>query len=110
MIESLEAGRTDVAFGPRPSRTEAHVTVFGPEEVVVVAPATHPFAELSSVPFSALESEPFVHYVPENGLAIWVDQLAARHQVVLNPVLRTRSPRTAAQLAAAGMGITIVPI
>ena len=37
-------------------------------------------------------------------------ELAAQHGVVLNPVLRTRSPRTAAQLAAAGMGVTIVAV
>jgi DNA-binding transcriptional LysR family regulator len=110
MVELLEAGRTDVAFGPRPTRTDAHVTVFGTEEVVVVAAAGHPFAELSDVPFRSLEGEPFVHYDPENGMAIWVDQLVARHDVVLSPVLRTRSPRTAAQLAAAGMGVTIVPV
>ena len=110
MVGSLEEGRTDVAFGPRPSRTDAQITVFGTEEVVVVAAPTHPFAELSGVPFSALEGEPFVHYNPDNGMASWVDELAARHQVALNPVLRTRSPRTAAQLAAAGMGVTIVPV
>lgn len=43
-------------------------------------------------------------------MAVWVDQLAAEHGVVLDPVLRTRSPRTAAQLAAAGMGVTIIPV
>lgn len=45
-----------------------------------------------------------------NGMAVWGDQLAADHGIVLDPVLRTRSPRTAAQLAAAGMGVTIVPV
>jgi DNA-binding transcriptional LysR family regulator len=110
MVELLEAGRTDVALGPRPTHTDAHVDVFGTEEVVVVAPTGHRFAELSGVPFHALECEAFVHYDPENGMAIWVDRLAAQHDVVLNPVLRTRSPRTAAQLAAAGMGVTIVPV
>jgi DNA-binding transcriptional LysR family regulator len=110
MIELLEAGRTDIAVGPRPSSTDAHVEVFGKEDVVVVAATGHPFAELSGVPFHALEGEAFVHYHPENGMAIWVDQLAAQHDVVLDPVLRTRSPRTAAQLAAAGMGVTIVPV
>ena len=110
MLELIEAGCTDVAFGPRPSRTDAHVTVFGKEEVVVVAAAGHPFADLSGIPFSALVDEPFVHYHPDNGMAIWVDQLAAQHEVVLDPVLRTGSPRTAAQLAAAGMGVTIVPV
>ena len=110
MVEVLEAGRTDIAFGIRPTHTDAHIEVFGKADVVVVAAAGHPFAGLSTVPFSALAGEPFVHYHPENGLADWVDQLAARHGVVLEPVLRTRSGRTGAQLAAAGMGVTIVPV
>jgi DNA-binding transcriptional LysR family regulator len=111
MLELLEAGRTDVLFGPRPTRTtDAHIDVIGKQEVVVVAAAGHRFADLSCVPFHALEGEPFVHYDPENALALWVDQLAAHHEVALNPVLRTRSPRTAVQLAGAGMGITIAPI
>jgi DNA-binding transcriptional LysR family regulator len=110
MVDLVEAGRTDVAFGPRPTRTDAHVEVFGTEEFVVVAAAGHPFSGLSAVPFHALEGEPFVHYDTAHGMAPWVDQLAARHDVVLDPVLRTRSQRTAAQLAAAGMGVTIVPV
>jgi DNA-binding transcriptional LysR family regulator len=110
MVGLVEAGRTDVAFGPRPTHTDAHVEVFGTEEFVVVAAAGHTFAELSRVPIPALEGEPFVHYDTEHGMAAWVDQLAARHGVVLDPVLRTRSQRTAAQLAAAGMGVTVVPV
>jgi DNA-binding transcriptional LysR family regulator len=110
MVELIAAGSTDIAVGPRPTRTDAHVHVFGKEEVVVVAAAGHPFAELPGVPVSALADEPFVHYDPGNGLGQWVDQLAADHQVVLKAVLRTRSPRTAVQLAAAGMGVTVAPV
>ncbi len=110
MVELLDAGRTDVVFGPRPTRTDAHVEVFGTEEFVVVAAAGHPFAGLSAVPFHALRGEPFVHFDTAHGMAMWVDQLAARHDVMLEPVLRTRSQRTAAQLAAAGMGVAIVPV
>lgn len=41
---------------------------------------------------------------------MWLDQFAAKHGIVLpQPALRTGFPRTAAQLAAAGMGVTIVP-
>lgn len=110
MVELIEAGRADVAVCPRPTSTDAHVEVFGKEDVVVVAAAGHPFADLQAVPFDALAGEPFVHYDPSNGLAAWVDKLAARHDIVLSPVLRTHSPRTSAQLAAAGMGVTIVPV
>ena len=109
MVEVLASGDTDVAVGPRPTRTEAHVEVLGQLEMVVVAPAGHRFAQLAAVPVQALAAEPFVHYDPANTMATWVDQLAANHKIVLDPVLRTRSPRTAAELAAAGMGVTIVP-
>jgi DNA-binding transcriptional LysR family regulator len=110
MVVELEAGHTDVAVGPRPTRTDAHMEVFGQEEMVVVAAVNHRFAQNAAVSIAALADEMFVHYHPENGMAVWVDQLAARHGVILKPALRTRSPRTAAQLAAAGMGVTIVPI
>jgi DNA-binding transcriptional LysR family regulator len=109
MVELVATGAADLAVGPMPSPTEEHVEVLGAEEVVVVAPAGHPFTTKPVVTFTDLAAEPFVHYVPDNGLSAWIDLLAAQHRVVLDPVLRTRSPRTAAQLAAAGMGVTIVP-
>jgi DNA-binding transcriptional LysR family regulator len=110
MVEVLASGGTDVAVGPRPTRIEEHVEVLGQLEIVVVAPAGHRFAELSTVPVQALAAEMFVHYGPANTMATWVDQLAAKHKIILNPVLRTRSTRAAAELAAAGMGVTIVPV
>jgi DNA-binding transcriptional LysR family regulator len=110
MAELIDNGRSDIAIGPRPTSTEAHVEVFGQEEVVVVAAAGHRFAQMAGVSVAEIASEQFVHYDPDNGMAVWVDQLAANQGVVLDPVLRKRSPRTAAQLAAAGMGVTIVPV
>ncbi|GAA4557601.1 LysR family transcriptional regulator [Planotetraspora kaengkrachanensis] len=109
MVDHLMAGEADLVIGPRPTGTSAHVEVLGQEEMVVVAPEDHPFAARPSVPVADLASEPFVHYDQGNGMAVWIDQFAASHQVTFTPVLRTRSPRTAAQLAGAGMGVTIVP-
>jgi len=110
MLEVLAGGGTDIAIGPRPTRTDAHVEVLGREEIVVVASAEHRFSRMAAVPLAELAGEPLVHYNPENGNAVWVDQFAARRGVVLpQPTLRTGSPRTAAQLAAAGMGVAIVP-
>jgi DNA-binding transcriptional LysR family regulator len=110
MADVLASGGTDIAVGPRPSKTDSHVDVIGQEDVVVVAAAGHRFADMSAVPVQAIAEEPFVHYDLSNGMAVWVDRLAAQNKVVLNPVLRTRSPRTAAQLAGADMGVTIVPV
>lgn len=110
MLEALSGGRADITVGPRPTRTEEHVEVLGREEIVVVASPEHRFTRLDAVPLAELSAEPLVHYDPGNGIAVWVDQFATDHGVVLpQPVLRTGSPRTAAQLAAAGMGVALVP-
>lgn len=111
MVEGLEAGGVDIAVGPRPTSTTAHISVFGQEEIVVVVAPGHRFAGLTEgIAVCDLADEPFVHYNLDNGMAAWVDAFADRHHVVLNTVLHTRSPRTAAQLAAAGIGATLVPV
>jgi DNA-binding transcriptional LysR family regulator len=110
MLEVLLGGETDLNVGPRPTRTDEHIEVLGSEEIVVVASPEHRFSHMDAVPLAELSAEPLVHYNPDNGNAVWVDQFAARRGVVLpQPTLRTGSPRTAAQLAAAGMGVAIVP-
>ncbi|HXW87228.1 MAG TPA: LysR family transcriptional regulator substrate-binding protein, partial [Streptosporangiaceae bacterium] len=110
MLEVLLGGEADLVVGPPPTRTDEHAEVLGREEMVVVASPGHRFAGLDVVPLAELAGEPFVHYNPDNGNAVWVDRFAARRGVVLPPpALRTGSPRTAAQLAAAGMGVAIVP-
>jgi DNA-binding transcriptional LysR family regulator len=110
MLEELLDGRADIAVGPPPTRTDEHIEVLGSEEIVIVAAPEHRFARMHSVPLAELSAEPLVHYNRDNGNALWVDQFAAEHGVALpQPTLRTGSPRTAAQLAAAGMGVAIVP-
>jgi DNA-binding transcriptional LysR family regulator len=110
MLDVLLAGDADVTVGPWPTRTDEHAEVLGTEEIVVVASAEHRFADMATVPLAELSAEPLVHYDPGNGFGVWVDQFAASSGVALpQPVLRTGSPRTAAQLAAAGMGVTIAP-
>jgi DNA-binding transcriptional LysR family regulator len=110
MLQVLLGGGADITVGPPPTRTAEHVEVLGSEEIVVVASPEHRFAGLEAVPLAELAAEPLVHYDPANGNAVWVDRFAAQRGVVLpQPTLRTGSPRTAAQLAAAGMGVAIVP-
>ncbi|MFB9838544.1 LysR family transcriptional regulator [Actinoallomurus acaciae] len=110
MVGVLASGELDLAVGPPPTSTGAHVEVLGQEEIVVVAREDHRFAAQPWVTVDQLAHEPFVHYDPSNGNAVWVDRFVAKHDVTLNAVLRTGSPRTAAQLAGAGLGVTIVPV
>jgi DNA-binding transcriptional LysR family regulator len=110
MLEVLLNGAADITVGPPPTRTDEHVEVLGREEIVVVASPEHRFSDMTAVPLAEVAAEPLVHYDPGNGHGVWLDQFAAQRGVVLpQPTLRTASPRTAAQLAAAGMGVAIVP-
>ena len=110
MLEVLLAGGADITVGPRPTRTDERIEVLGHEEIVVVASPDHRFSELDAVPLAELSTEPLVHYHRENGNSVWLDQFAAERGVVLpQAALRTGSPRTAAHLAAAGMGVAVVP-
>jgi DNA-binding transcriptional LysR family regulator len=110
MLDVLLSGGADIAVGPPPTRTDEHIEVLGAEEIVVVASPEHRFSGMHAVPLAELPGESLVHYDPDNGNALWLDQFAAARGVVLpQPTLRTGSPRTAAQLAAAGMGVAIVP-
>ena len=110
MLDALLGGGADIIVGPPPTVTDEHIEVLGSEEIVVVASPEHRFAGLRAVPLTELSAESLVHYHPDNGNALWLDQFAAQRGVALpQPTLRTGSPRTAAQLAAAGMGVAIVP-
>ena len=110
MLEVLLAGGADIAVGPRPTYTDEHTEVLGQEEIVVVASREHRFSGMRAVPLAELKAESLVHYDPGNGFGVWLDQFAAGRGIALpQPALRTGSPRTAAQLAAAGMGVAIVP-
>ena len=109
MLDVLRGGGADITVGPPPTRTD-EPQILGREEIVVVSSPEHRFSGMPAVPLAELSAEPLVHYDQDNGNALWLDQFAARRGVVLpQPTLRTGSPRTAAQLAAAGMGVAVVP-
>ena len=82
--------------------------MLGREEIVVIAAAGHRFADLDAVPRAELAAEPLIGH---DGWAGWAGLLAARSGGTLpRPALYAGRPHTAAQLAAAGLGVTIAPL
>ncbi|BBY46753.1 LysR family transcriptional regulator (plasmid) [Mycolicibacterium arabiense] len=110
VIAAIESGAIDVAMGYPAPAGDVPVEIFAQEEMVVVASPGHEFDDVAAVSLRTLAAEPFVHYDVGSDMAVWVDALAARTKTGLRVVLRTRSSRTAVQLAAAGMGVTIAPL
>ncbi|MFF0545863.1 LysR family transcriptional regulator [Nocardia thailandica] len=109
LAELVDSGVADLAVGPRPTRWPGRSETVGAEEIRAVVPDRHPLADRADLSFADLADHPVVHYHRDNGLAGWLDAEAARHDVVLRPVVRTRQATTAARLAEAGLGVAIVP-
>lgn len=110
MLEILLAGGADITVGPQPFSTGQHSELLGREEILVVAAPQHRFSAADAVPLAEVAAGPLIHYTAANGFGAWLDRLAARRGVALPPpVLRAASARTAIQLAAAGIGVTLAP-
>lgn len=106
----LESGEADLLLFPDPGDTEFETTTVAEEEVVVALPPRHPLASRSAIRPRDLHGQPFVHFSPENRLGGWIerhlDDVDLRESVVVRTAVTTHAP----QLAAAGLGLTVVPI
>jgi DNA-binding transcriptional LysR family regulator len=106
----LDAGEADLLLFPDPGDTEFDTTTVAEEEVVVALPPWHPLASRHAIRSSDLQGQPFVHFSPENRLGSWIeshlDDVDLRKSVVVRTAVTSHAP----QLAAAGLGVTVVPI
>ncbi|WP_069387179.1 LysR family transcriptional regulator [Cellulosimicrobium cellulans] len=109
LARALDAGEIDVAVGPRASYAAGAVHVVGQEEVLLVCAADHPLATAGTLGLAAVAGHGVVHYATGNGLAAWLDRLFAGHGLFVEPVTRVRHATSAAELAAAGLGVALVP-
>jgi DNA-binding transcriptional LysR family regulator len=106
----LESGETDLLLFADPGKTEFATTTVAEEEIVVALPAAHPLASRPAIRPRELQGQPFVHFTTENGLGSWIedrlDDVDLRKSVVARTAVTTHAP----QLAAAGLGVAVVPI
>ena len=106
----LESGEVDLLLFPDLGEAGFETTTVAGEEVVVALPARHPLASRSAIRQRDLQGQPFVHFTPENRLGQWIEShledVDLRESVVFRTAVTTHAP----QLAAAGLGVTVVPI
>jgi DNA-binding transcriptional LysR family regulator len=106
----LESGEADLLLFPDLGDAGFNTTTVAEEEVVVALPARHPLASRDAIRSRDLQGQPFVHFTPENRLGNWIEShledVDLRESVVVRTAVTTHAP----QLAAAGLGVTVVPV
>lgn len=108
LVAAMLAGRADLAVGPPPPEWEGAVHPIGTDEFVVVVAADDPQPD-GPLDLRDLAGREWVHFTPGSGLADLLDQACAAAGFRPRVAVRTEQGPSAAQLAAAGLGPTLVP-
>lgn len=108
----LESGEVDLLLFPDLLFDDAgfEITVVAEEEIVVALPSRHPLAARGAISTRDLQGQPFVHFTPDNRLGSWIESHLKDLDLRGSVVIRTAVTSHAPQLAAAGLGVTVVPV
>jgi DNA-binding transcriptional LysR family regulator len=108
--DAVRLGVGDIAVGPRPPRWGGPIVELGWEELVVVLPTSDPLAgSRRAVSLAALAEHDWVLFGPEHGLSELILTVCAGAGFTPRRTVQTGQVAAAAHLAAAGLGVTIVP-
>jgi DNA-binding transcriptional LysR family regulator len=106
---SVRDGLSDLGIGPPPIDWPGPVCRLGWEEFLVVLPPEDPFASRTRLPLAELEERDWVMFEPGNGLHDLIVSACASAGFAPRHAVLTSQVETAARLAAAGVGPTLVP-
>jgi DNA-binding transcriptional LysR family regulator len=107
---AVEQGVADFAIGPRPVRSwDGPLETVGWEEFVLVVGSTDPLAWRKQIRLEELHTRDWVLYHPNHGLAGIVEEVCRRSGFTPRGTVRTSQAEGAVRLAAAGLGIALVP-
>jgi len=110
LVAALEAGVGDVAVGPVPIGHRGPSRVLGWEPFVLVIHRRHAaFGSSAAVPIASLADDPWVLFPTSHGLLELVLTVCARAGFVPRDAVRTAQVEAVVRLAAAGLGVAIVP-
>jgi DNA-binding transcriptional LysR family regulator len=108
--DAVRGGVGDIAVGPRPQRWQGPIVELGWEEFVVVLPASDPLAGSSgAVPLELLSDRDWVLFGSDHGLSELILEVCARAGFTPRRTVQTGQVAAAPHLAAAGLGVTLIP-
>jgi DNA-binding transcriptional LysR family regulator len=110
--EAVREGLADIGVGPPPLEWMGLMERLGWEEFVVVVASDDPLAKRTSVPMSSLAQRHWTMFHADNGLTDMLIAACSKASTpfVPQPAVLTSQVETAARLAAAGVGPTLVPV
>jgi DNA-binding transcriptional LysR family regulator len=110
LVEAVRSGVGDIAIGPRPPDWEGPVESLGFEQfVVVLGPRDPLFGQPGPIELATLADREWVLFPPWHGLAALTTTACASAGFLPRDAVRTGQVEAAARLAAAGLGVTLVP-
>jgi DNA-binding transcriptional LysR family regulator len=110
LIAAMADGQADVAIGPTPPAWDGPVREIGAEEFVIVGPADLDLpTDPPRVRMADLAEREWVHFSAESGLSDILTRACTAAGFQPRVSVRTEQGPSAATLAAAGLGITLVP-
>ncbi len=108
--DAVRTGIGDIAVGPRPPQWPGPVVELGWEEFVAVLPLSDPLARSKRrVSLEDLAERDWVMFGPDHGLSELILGLCARAGFTPRRTIQTGQVAAAGHLAAAGLGVTIIP-
>jgi DNA-binding transcriptional LysR family regulator len=108
--DAVEQGVADFAIGPQPVRDwDGPLETVGWEEFVVVVARSDVLADRRNIKLEELRDRDWVLYHPDHGLAGVVEAICRGAGFRPRGTVRTSQAEGAVRLAAAGLGIALVP-
>jgi DNA-binding transcriptional LysR family regulator len=108
--DAVRLGVGDIAVGPRPAHWPGPVVALGWEEFVAVLPASDPLAKSKRpLALDELAERDWVLFGPNHGLSELILEVCARAGFAPRRTVETGQVAAAGHLAAAGLGVTIIP-
>jgi DNA-binding transcriptional LysR family regulator len=110
LAEAVRMGVADIAVGPQPAQWRGPIIELGWEEFVVIVPNTDTLAGTAgAVPLSELADRDWVLFGPGHGLSDLILEACAHAGFAPRRTVQTTQVAAASHLAAAGLGVTLIP-
>ena len=108
--DAVRLGVGDIAVGPRPPQWPGPVVALGWEEFVAVLPTSDPLAKNKRrLALDELAERDWILFGPNHGLSDLILEVCARAGFAPRRTVETGQVAAAGHLAAAGLGVTIIP-